>query len=485
MPDNDKRDPLDGWLNQQVQPLPPPPGTFELITRRARRRKVRKLAVTIASAAAVAAAVVVAVPGGLLLHVNSSPSANGEAVGRTQPIPSRRSSPKPTGAGSRYPSAAPKPSSTSSQSTQPAATGPVPANFQPSSITFVDTDHAWVIGQAGTPGHCADANPDFCTSIAYTDDAGQTWQGGPAPQTGPADGATGVSGIRFLDGVNGWAFGPELWVTHDGGSTWYEIPTDGQRVTDLETVNGRAYALWATCSGTSTAGFAAACTSFTLMTTTADSDNWVPVGAATTGLTDGGNPTSALISLTGSAGYLVAPDGTLYSGPIGGSWQKAGTLPCQPGTPQASGQPAGALFGVLNPTLMAVACSSGPAAASRPVIWESGNSGATWTRLPSPAPSATANYPAGAITSLTGTLSGTLMLATTKGIYVYPGSGSQWTTVTSASGQNAPAGGFTYVGMTTSTQGVALPADESLHEIWMTFNGGQTWAPRTPITPGN
>jgi hypothetical protein len=38
MPADDERDPLDHWLNQQVRPLPPPAGTFELITRRARRR---------------------------------------------------------------------------------------------------------------------------------------------------------------------------------------------------------------------------------------------------------------------------------------------------------------------------------------------------------------------------------------------------------------------------------------------------------------
>ena len=37
-----------------------------------------------------------------------------------------------------------------------------------------------------------------------------------------------------------------------------------------------------------------------------------------------------------------------------------------------------------------------------------------------------------------------------------------------------PAGGFSYVGMTTDSQGVALPADTSLHEIWMTFDGGLT-----------
>jgi hypothetical protein len=32
---------------------------------------------------------------------------------------------------------------------------------------------------------------------------------------------------------------------------------------------------------------------------------------------------------------------------------------------------------------------------------------------------------------------------------------------------------------------VALPVNASLHEIWMTFDGAQTWAARTPITPGN
>ena len=71
MPGNDEHDPLDSWLNQQVRPLPPPPGTFELITRRARRRKLRKLAVTVASAAAVAAAVAVAVPNVIALNVTS------------------------------------------------------------------------------------------------------------------------------------------------------------------------------------------------------------------------------------------------------------------------------------------------------------------------------------------------------------------------------------------------------------------------------
>ena len=35
----DRHDDVDAWLSQRIEPLPPPPGTFELIKRRARRRR--------------------------------------------------------------------------------------------------------------------------------------------------------------------------------------------------------------------------------------------------------------------------------------------------------------------------------------------------------------------------------------------------------------------------------------------------------------
>jgi hypothetical protein len=480
MADDEQHDFLDNWLSQRVQPLPPPPGTFELITKRARRRKVRKLAVTVASGAAVAAAVALAVPGGLLLRLNTSPtSVSNVAAGQT-PTPKGTGSHQQTGTGTpdatptSTSATTPTPSSASSGPTEPA--GAVPPNFQPSSVTFVDPRQAWVIGQAGTPGQCADVNPDICTSIVRTDDTGQSWHGGPAPKTGAASGATGVSGIRFLDGVNGWAFGPELWVTHDEGNTWHQVSTDGQRVTDLETVGGRAYALWARCSGSS-GGFASDCTSFTLMTTTAGSDNWAPVSSATNDLTNGGVSTSAVIELAGSVGYLLAPDGTLYSGPVGGNWVKAGSAPCQPGSgSKANGLPGSAWFAAGSQTFLAFACQG--SAALPPQIFTSVNGGAFWTAQPRPS-----IVDGGTPTSLTATSSGTLVLATTSGIYVRP-AGSQWES-SNATGSSAPAGGFTYVGMTTFTQGVAVPADTSPHEIWMTFDGGQTWKPVTPITPGN
>jgi hypothetical protein len=376
------------------------------------------------------------------------------------------------GSASAYPSpATPSPSPFAAE-----PSSPVPADFQPSSVTFVSPDIGWVIGQAGTPGKCVNKNPYICTSIARTDDAGQTWNGGPAPSTTAPDGPKGVSGLRFLNGVDGWAFGPELWATHDAGHTWHPVNTGGQRVTDLETVSGRAYALFASCYGTASTGFAADCTSYTLKTTDAGSHDWVPAGGVTSDLTNAGSPTSAVIALTGTKGYLLAPDGTLYSGSIGGVWQKAGAAPCQPGAALPNGQPAHGLLALANSTTLAVACNASGAVQ----LHTSTDSGADWISQPTAAWTGM-DRPASA-TFLAAAPDGTLVLASGSGLAVLPAGTSQWK---QASVQSAPNGGFSYVGMTTYAQGVAIPADESLHEIWMTFDGGRTWKPATSITPGS
>jgi hypothetical protein len=466
---DDERDPLDTWLDREVRPLPPPPGTFELITRRARRRKMRKLAVTVASTVAVAAGVAVAVPNVMALRLSPNPTTAGPVAAGSSATPSGGTESQ-NGTATHY--ASPTPPVSSSASSLPTAPsgGPVPKNFQPSSVTFVNTRLAWVIGQAGTPGKCQDKNPYFCTSIARTGDAGQTWVGGPAPKTGPPSGASGVSGIRFLDGINGWAFGPELWSTHDAGVTWNQIDTQGERVTDLETAGGWAFALFATCKQTpGIPQFNWYCTRYTLKTTPAGTDNWKPVGGATSGLTAGGNPTSAVIALTSTTGYLLAPDGTLYFGAIGSPWARVGTAPCQPGVGQANGQPVHALLGLVNATYLAIACTGFVGVPTQ--VWQSNDNGADWAKAPAPAKDR--------VNSLAAAPGGTIVMATAAGIEVLQAGSAQWQMA-----KGAPPGGFSYVGMTTDTQGVALPFDMQRHEIWMTSDGGLTWAPTTPLSTG-
>ena len=453
----DRRDNIDDWLNERINPLPPPPGTFELIKRRARHRKIRRLAITATSAAVIVAAAVT-VPQVVNLPVlNTTPTSAAQA-GHTATATR-------TGAGrTEVSTAAPQPSAAS-------LPAPVPANFQPTSVTFVGTDTGWVIGQAGSPGHCV---TQYCTSMARTDNAGRTWAGVRAPITGAPEGATGVSRVRFLNLADGWAFGPELWVTHTGGHTWTQVDTHGLRVTDLETVGSRAFALFASCTGGGQA-FAAHCTSFTLYSSPASGQDWTPVGAATTGLTDRTASEAAALVLTGSRGYLLAPGGALYAGPVDGSaaWLRVGALvsSCAVGPAQPDGQPSQALLGVVNAKELLVACTSAGDSRSdtqNKEIFSSPNGGISWLEV-ARAPAAGIAY------SVAASPSETVVLGTDRGIDLLPAGDIAWQMATLTVG--GPPGGFGYVGMTTNVQGVALPADPSAGTVWFTLDGGQTWKP--------
>ncbi|MGO9189959.1 MAG: hypothetical protein ACLP8X_16035, partial [Streptosporangiaceae bacterium] len=273
---------------------------------------------------------------------------------------------------------------------------------------------------------------------------------------------------------------PELWVTHTGGQTWTQINTHGLRVTDLETVGSRALALFASCTGGGQA-FAGQCTSFTLYSSPAAGQDWTPVGAATTGLTNGAASEAASLVLTGSRGYLLAPDGTLYAGPVDGSaaWPRVGALvsSCTVGPAQLGGQPWQALFGAVNARELLVACTSSAGSGSHTQnkqVFSSLNGGVSWIQIAT-APTA------GVAFSLAASPSEAVVLGTDRGIDLLPRGGTAWQMATLVGG--GPAGGFGYVGMTTGVQGVALPADPSAGTVWFTFNGGQTWKP-SPLGGG-
>jgi hypothetical protein len=462
---DERRDDLDTWLKERVQPLLPPPGTFEHITKRARRRKLNQAAIAAAGAAVVVAAAVT-VPQLVLHQPSQTLSANGPSNGH----PAHASTPA-AGQSSA-------PSVNGSATPTPPAKPPVPANFAASSVTFVGLDTGWVMGQAGVPGQCTGPNPSVCTSFARTDDGGRRWYGTPAPLTGPPDGASGVSQTRFANTVSGWAFGPELWSTHDGGQAWRQVGTSGMRVTVLEVRRPRAFAVWANCTGNGQA-FAANCTSFSLYSSLVGRDRWAPVRGVT-GLSSGTAPGSAGLVLTGTRGYLLAPSGELYSGPITstagwGPVTNAGgpvTAPCAPGPAQANGQPSRAMLTATGPSGLALLCAGSPGGGSQTKsIYYSADGGKTWSLAGPAAQSGTA-------TSLSGTPAGPVLVATTRGIEVSAGSlagapnvSVSWQGPTGATVR----GGFSYVGMTDSAQGVAIPADTSLHAVWFTYDGGLTW----------
>jgi hypothetical protein len=469
---DEPRDDVDVWLSERVKPLLPHPGSFERIRKRARRRKLGQAAIATGGAAVIVAAAVT-VPHFIIPRVNPAGAATPATSGHTTPPQHTRS-----------PSPSPSPSiSSSSPSPSAVATAPppVPPNFAASSVTFVSTTTGWVIGQAGTPGQCTGPSPYICTSVAATFNGGTSWQGVPAPVTGAPDGARGVSQIRSLNGRDGWAFGPQLYATHDGGQHWVRIDTHGMRVIDLETVNKQVFAVWARCTGTGP-NFAANCTSFSLYTSRGSLDQWVPVSGAVN-LTSGQPATasSAQLVLTGEFGYLLAPDGTIYQGIdwkySTGPWlpvnnQGSGVQACAPGPAQADGLPSQGLLASTGRGLAELCLGPVSGGGQTKTLLYSPDGGVSWWTNGA-APSA------GIATSLSGTPAGPVLVATTQGIDASRQAPQARSSTLSwrATHGAALTGGFSYVGMTTSAQGVAIPADESVHAVWFTYDGGKNWQP--------
>jgi len=478
----DPRDRLDAWLHAEVEPLPPPPGTFLRIRRRARRRKAGRAAMSAAGLVVVVAAAVAVPRVAAVLESHSPrpghPVAAGPSPTVHPPTPSR-------GTGQEtVTSPTPLPSATSSLSAT-GSSAPVPPNFQPTSVTFVGPHTGVVIGQAGTAGHCPIVAGD-CTSLAGTSDYGASWYGVSAPVTSAPDGSQGVGQIRFLNTRDGWAFGPQLWVTHDGGAHWSQEQTRGLRVTDLETAGTRAFAIFARCTGTGP-DYAARCSGVSLYSSVADSGTWQPVPGAA-GLappTSDGATASASLVLTGGSGgtgFLLAPTGELLRGPLtGAAWTVADpVVPCLPGAAGADGQPTGALLAADAGRLDLVCASATSAAADTQAksVFQSADGGAHWS------PAGTAPAAGLAASVAIQAQDNLIVLATDAGLYRSADGGRSWRRAQPSPG-DAAAGqpGFSYVGMTSLTNGVALPADPGLHEVFITTDGGTAWQAHAVSSP--
>lgn len=488
----DRHDEIEDWLGAEVHPLAPPPGTFERVQRRARRRKTNQLLVTAAGAVVVIAGAVLAPTVVPTLLTGSSHHTGAPLAGGTSSTPARPTSTSASASHSAHESTS-SPATSSSPVTggtglsMSTSGAPAPPNFQPTSITMVTASVGAVIGQAGTPGQCTGPVAVDCTSLAGTSTDGNSWYGISAPVVGAPRGTTGTGQLRFLNLTYGWAYGPQLYFTSDGGKTWGgPEDTHGLRVTDLETAGSRAFALLGSCQGTG-ASYAADCSTFSLYSAGAGSTTLQPVsldlpaGKRATAMGTAGVASSATLVLTGGpsggTGYLLAPSGAVLSGSLTGSpWKYAGQAPCTPGAASASGTPLGAQLAAGNTRLL-INCASGAGGTgnartgtgggTRQVkkLFESKSGGAHWTKVSQP--------PAdGQATSLATASQNQVVLATTTGIEYSP-DGTTWRPATISGG--APAGGFRYVGMTSATQGVAVPANARLGEVFVTTDGGQTW----------
>jgi photosystem II stability/assembly factor-like uncharacterized protein len=99
------------------------------------------------------------------------------------------------------------------------------ADYVVTDVDFVSPDIGWAIGL-----RCADEQCDVRTW--RTDDGGRSWA---APVTVATDlprtsyteqdpSGGGVRSLRMVDANEGFAFNPDLYVTHDGARTWTRVP---------------------------------------------------------------------------------------------------------------------------------------------------------------------------------------------------------------------------------------------------------------------
>lgn len=103
--------------------------------------------------------------------------------------------------------------------------------FEPQSFTAIGEFTWWLLGTRG----CGGAR---CVAVVGTQDGGRSFRWIPAPTLDPG----AVSQLRFANAKDGYAFGPQLWSTHDGGRDWQRIRVGG-RVSELMASGAYVYAI--------------------------------------------------------------------------------------------------------------------------------------------------------------------------------------------------------------------------------------------------
>jgi hypothetical protein len=306
-----------------------------------------------------------------------------------------------------------------------------------------------------------------------TTDRGAHWVGVPAPRTPLGNpnsdspgGPTAVSVVRFADPYNGWAYGPGLWVTHDGARTWHSVDVGG-RVLALEAGGGRVDAVISSCDGT------AGCTGpARLLSSPVTNDDFTQVAVGPAGVSAAGGAAISLhppvgFAVLGSTGNPYLPDGLIVATTNGHLWQ-AFPYPCR-----AAGN--SALSSIIAPdttSLLSLCTGSGAAGStSKTVVFtRDGKS----TPLGSPPLAGDGGQIAanGISTILVGSSGGADFL------YRSTDSGRTWTTMQFNDG----GAGFRDLGFTTTSQAVVIRGQAALvggnnppAELLMTTDAGKTW----------
>jgi len=331
------------------------------------------------------------------------------------------------------------------------------------SASFVSPSHGWLLA---VPPCALNAKPCRTLLLRRTTDGGRTWAVVPAPDapsasTGP--GGDAVGGILFTSPRDGWAFGPGLWQTRDGGATWRRVSIPGGRVLGMTAGDGRVLAAVGRCAASGPD------CQFRVYTSRTGSTTWHPVPGATAR----GVKTPSLV-VVGDTGYVASNvllgRTELLAGPVNGSgrWRPLRNNPCTRAWSMAVAAASGGwLF---------IGCGSEPSAGQQlKTAYLSHDYGDTWRRVANPPSS-------GYVSSASMTRGGTIFLSGGRmEIYISRNRGRSWQISPSLNDAASLAGaGFDLLAATTSnTTGYATQWGVYQHQLWLTDDGGRRWTPVT------
>jgi hypothetical protein len=340
----------------------------------------------------------------------------------------------------------------------------LPAGFRAQSISFVSPQDGWILGV----GNCGQTT---CTTVLGTTNGGGVW-GVVGTINAPLtyDRIGGVTGIRMADDLHGWAFGPSLWATADGGHTWHKqpIPGGGRMVPVLAADADGVYALVSTCRLNQTPS---SCTPATLWKTTPDGTTFTKTRLK---LRAGLVTNTARMSMHDNVAYLIVPAETgaeVVKVTTDGTTWKSRPDPCTAPDEEIADVTA------VSDTEVGILCIGDPGfSQSTKHMYKSNNTGQTDTRFGAISRS-------GIVSQLTATPGGRFLLTSwgAEGSWIYRSNGGgPWTEPV---GLNDGGEGWNDVTMVSNSVGFVVHGPAALFpgnragQLAETTNRGVTWTP--------
>ena len=341
----------------------------------------------------------------------------------------------------------------------PTCAAPATAAFSPVGASFSSASDGWLLGV--TPATCT---PSQLVQMRKTTDGGLKWTKVAAPAApwsgGPvAPSGAGVSAVLFANAKDGWAYGPALWATHNGGVSWHQVSTHGYAVYSMAVTGASVVAAFDKC-GEAAAGCDNPKT-FKIETAAVRTDSWRPVRGATgsgaPGLTARAGTAYAYRVITSTSAFPVKLG--LLTGPANGSeaWHSE-AIPCTQGAVTASAATA---------THVLLGCALLGAHPATTHLYSSAYSGAKWRQF------ATLGLYDGA-SVIEQTPNGTLLIGGIyNGIELSRDGGRSWTSPAAVDRSVwVQGGGEIEAALVTNADGYVLVARGPL---WITRDGGKTW----------